>query len=188
MQFEWDPATAAANLKRHRVSFHEAATVLEDPLSTTFADEVHSEAEARFLTIGASTRGHVLVVAHTERNDTVRVISAVERRGASESSMNKANRHNDNDLRPEYDFASMKGGVRGKYVARLRKGSNLVLLDPEVAAAFPSDDAVNEALRGVLNTTRAVRGKGGLPNKALQPTSRAASSGRKPGRAGAARG
>src|SRR5438034_3766972 len=70
--------------------------------------------------------------------------------------MNKANRHNDNDLRPEYDFASMKGGVRGKYVARLRKGSNLVLLDPEVAAAFPSDDAVNEALRGVLNTTRAV--------------------------------
>jgi len=76
VQFEWDPAKAAANLKRHRVSFHEAATVLEDPLSTTFTDEVHSEAEARFLTIRASTRGHVLVVAHTERNDTVRVISA----------------------------------------------------------------------------------------------------------------
>ena len=50
--------------------------------------------------------------------------------------MNKANRHNDNDLRPEYDFASMKGGVRGKYVARLRKGSNLILLDPEVAAVL----------------------------------------------------
>jgi len=77
------------------------------------------------------------------------------------------------DLLPEYDFASMKGGVRGKYVERLRKGSNLVLLEPDVAAAFPSDDAVNEALRGMLNTTRAVRGKGGLPNKALQPTSRA---------------
>jgi hypothetical protein len=102
--------------------------------------------------------------------------------------MSKANRHNDNDLRPEYDFASMKGGVRGKYVARLRKGSNLVLLEPEVAAAFPSDDAVNEALRGVLNTTRAVRGKGGLPNKALQPTSRAASRAKKARRAGAARG
>src|SRR5512132_109567 len=83
--------------------------------------------------------------------------------------MSKANQHNDNDLRPEYDFASMKGGVRGKYIARLRKGSNLVLLEPEVAAAFPSTDAVNEALRGVLNTTRAVRGKGGLPNSALRP-------------------
>ncbi len=102
--------------------------------------------------------------------------------------MSKAHRPEDDDLRPEYDFATMKGGVRGKYVARLRKGSNLVLLEPEVAAAFPSADAVNEALRGVLNTTRAVRGKGGLPNKALQPTSRAARRGKVRKRAGAARG
>ena len=87
--------------------------------------------------------------------------------------MSKANDPDVDDLLPEYDFASMKGGVRGKYVERLRKGSNLVLLEPEVAAAFPSDDAVNEALRGMLKTTRAVRGKGGLPNKALQPTNRA---------------
>lgn len=74
------------------------------------------------------------------------------------------------DLLPEYDFASMKGGVRGKYAARLRKGSNIVVLEPEIAAAFPSDAAVNEALRGVLNTTKAVRRIGGLSNKALQPT------------------
>ena len=73
------------------------------------------------------------------------------------------------DLLPEYDFASMKGGVRGKYVVRLRRGSNIVLLEPEIAAAFPSDAAVNEALRGVLNTTKAVRRIGGLSNKALQP-------------------
>lgn len=85
--------------------------------------------------------------------------------------MSKAKRPDSDDLRPEYDFASMKGGVRGKYIARLRKGSNLVLLEPEVAVAFPSADAVNEALRGVLNTARAVRGKGGLPNSALQPAS-----------------
>lgn len=102
--------------------------------------------------------------------------------------MSKANRPDDDDLRAEYDFASMKGGVRGKYVARLRKGSNLVLLDPEVAAAFPSAEAVNEALRGVLNTTRAVRDKGGLPNKALQPTSRGGPRAKKARRAGAARG
>jgi hypothetical protein len=102
--------------------------------------------------------------------------------------MSKANRPDNDDLRPEYDFASMGGGVRGKYVARLRRGSNLVLLEPEIAAAFPSDDAVNEALRGVLNTTRAVRGKGGLPNRALQPTSRAKRREKKAKRAGAARG
>ena len=76
MQFEWDPEKAAANVKRRRISFNEAASVLEDPLSTTFPDEAHSEDEMRFLTIGASHRGRVLVVAHTERNDTIRIISA----------------------------------------------------------------------------------------------------------------
>lgn len=81
----------------------------------------------------------------------------------------------------------MKGGVRGKYAARLRKGSNLVLLEPEIHEAFPSDDAVNEALRGVLNTTRAVRGKGGLPNRALGPSHRKRRRSRQK-RAGAPRG
>jgi uncharacterized DUF497 family protein len=76
VQFEWDPEKAAANVKKHRVGFHEAATVLEDPLSTTFPDRAHSEGEVRFLTIGASTKRRVLVVAHTERGDIVRVISA----------------------------------------------------------------------------------------------------------------
>jgi hypothetical protein len=82
--------------------------------------------------------------------------------------------HIKDDLRPEYDFGSMKGGVRGKYYRRIREqGTNVVLLDPDVAEAFPSEASVNEALRGVLNTTRNVKRTGGLPNKALQPTSRA---------------
>lgn len=76
MQFEWDPEKAAANAKRRRVSFNESATVLEDPPSTTYPDEGHSEEEARFVTIGASRCGRVLVVAHTERNDAIRIISA----------------------------------------------------------------------------------------------------------------
>ncbi len=61
--------------------------------------------------------------------------------------MRKANRKSANDMLPEYDFASMKGGIRGKYAARYRAGTNLVLLDPEVAEAFPTDAAVNRALR-----------------------------------------
>jgi uncharacterized DUF497 family protein len=76
VEFEWDPEKAAANVKRRRISFTEAASVLEDPLSTTFPDEAHSEEEIRFLTIGASRRGRVLVVAHTERDDSIRIISA----------------------------------------------------------------------------------------------------------------
>ena len=58
------------------MSFHKAATVLEDPLSTTFPDEEHSTVERRFVTVGASSRGRLLVVAHTEWNDTIRIISA----------------------------------------------------------------------------------------------------------------
>ena len=76
MQFEWDPQKAAANVKRRRISFDEAASVLEDPLSTTYPDEAHSEEETRFLTVGASHRGRVLVVAHMDRNDTIRIITA----------------------------------------------------------------------------------------------------------------
>lgn len=81
--------------------------------------------------------------------------------------------HLEDDMRVEYDFASMPGGVRGKYVERLRRENNIVVLDPEVAAAFPTGEAVNAALRGMLNTARAVRTHGGLPNTTLQPPSRA---------------
>jgi hypothetical protein len=101
--------------------------------------------------------------------------------------MKKTNNNLNDELRPEYDFASMRGGVRGKYFKRFREGTNIVLVEPEVAEAFPTEDAVNEALRGVLNTTRAVRRTGGLPNKALQPTSRSARQ-RKAKRAKRARG
>lgn len=95
--------------------------------------------------------------------------------------MSEAKQTDSDDLEPEYDFASTKGGVRGKYVARLANAANLVLLDPDVARAFPSDDAVNEALRGVLNTTRAVRERGGLSNETLlQQTARRSKRVRKP--------
>jgi hypothetical protein len=65
--------------------------------------------------------------------------------------MKKDDRLNDDDdLRPEYDLTQLKGGVRGKYAERYRAGTNLALLAPEVRAAFPTDDAVNEALRTLM--------------------------------------
>jgi uncharacterized DUF497 family protein len=76
MIFTWDVRKAAANLKKHGVDFREAATVFADPLSTTFPDTDHSEKEQRFLTLGQSVRQRVLVIAHTEENDTIRIISA----------------------------------------------------------------------------------------------------------------
>jgi hypothetical protein len=56
----------------------------------------------------------------------------------------------EDELRAEYDFSKLEGGVRGKYVERYRSGTNLVLLDPDIARAFPNDEAVNEALRLLL--------------------------------------
>ena len=64
--------------------------------------------------------------------------------------MKKVESEEEDDLRPEYDFSQMKGGVRGKYAERYRGGTNLVLLDPDVAAAFPDAKAVNDALRLLL--------------------------------------
>jgi len=61
----------------------------------------------------------------------------------------------EDELRSEYDLRELlKGGIRGKYAERFRTGTNLVLLDPDVAEAFPSEQAVNEALRLVLQLTR----------------------------------
>lgn len=76
MEFAWDEAKAASNLKKHGVDFREAATVLDDPLSYTFPDTAHSTDEQRFITMGMSTLGRLLVVAHTETDETIRIISA----------------------------------------------------------------------------------------------------------------
>ena len=67
-----------------------------------------------------------------------------------ENLMKKIESEEEDDLRPEYDFSQMKGGVRGKYVERYREGTNLVLLDPDIAVAFPDAKAVNDALRSLL--------------------------------------
>jgi uncharacterized protein len=76
MEFEWDPRKDAANRRKHGIGFRDAATVFGDPLATTFPDTDHSISEHRFLTVGTSLSGRLLVVAHTESEDTIRLISA----------------------------------------------------------------------------------------------------------------
>jgi len=76
VEFEWDPYKAAANLKKHRVSFEEATAVFGDPHAITFDDPDHSFSERRFLTFGLSAEGRLLVVSHTGRRKRVRLINA----------------------------------------------------------------------------------------------------------------
>ncbi len=76
MRFEWDSIKATSNVKKHRVSFDEAVTVFYDPLAATFRDPDHSDDESRFVTVGYSARGRLLVVCHVEPGTATRLISA----------------------------------------------------------------------------------------------------------------
>ncbi|MGO9599330.1 MAG: BrnT family toxin [Isosphaeraceae bacterium] len=78
MDFEWDDAKAEANERKHGVAFSEAMTVFADPISITAFDPLHSDREDRFLTMGTSIDGVLLVVSHVERGEVIRIISARE--------------------------------------------------------------------------------------------------------------
>jgi len=78
IDFEWDPNKAAQNLRKHNVTFEEAATVFRDDLSITIPDPDHSMEEERFITVGLSSQNRLLMIAHVERGDCIRIISARE--------------------------------------------------------------------------------------------------------------
>jgi hypothetical protein len=76
MEFEWNPEKAVINLRKHNISFQEAATVFDDSLSVTFPDPDHSIGENRYVIIGMSRSEQLLVVSHTDRENRTRIISA----------------------------------------------------------------------------------------------------------------
>jgi hypothetical protein len=76
MHFEWNPGKAGKNLRKHGVTFEEASSVFYDSLAMTGADPDHSEGKERMITFGMSSSGRLLIVAHTERSDAIRIISA----------------------------------------------------------------------------------------------------------------
>ena len=75
MEFEWDPKKAEASKRKHKVSFHEGASVFGDPLAITFTDPDHSEDEERYITFGLSIQRRLLVVSHAGRGNKTRIIS-----------------------------------------------------------------------------------------------------------------
>lgn len=76
LKFEWDRRKAVSNIKKNRVLFEDAATAFGDPLSVTIHDPTHSDDEDRFILLGETQGKKLVVVAHTDRNDTIRIISA----------------------------------------------------------------------------------------------------------------
>jgi len=74
--FEWDPDKERKNIRKHEVGFDEASSIFDDPMFITVIDEEHSTDEERYITIGLSNKNRLLLVAHTEREDRIRIISA----------------------------------------------------------------------------------------------------------------
>ena len=115
MRFEWDPVKAAVNLLKHDVTFEEAESALGDVLAQTGRDPDHSLGEARYVTFGVSSHGRLLVVAHTERDGTIRIMSARQATRRSGGSMKKVEQQVGDELRPEYQRSDFGELVRGKY-------------------------------------------------------------------------
>jgi hypothetical protein len=124
-------------------------------MSITFSDPDHSKEEDRYITIGWSNRARLIMVSHTDRNKRIRIISARELTQSERKSNEEKTTEINDELRPEYDLKSLlKDGVHGKYTQTFRAWTNLILLKPDVAKAFPDEKAVNEALRLVMKLTK----------------------------------
>jgi|ERR671933_2594125 uncharacterized DUF497 family protein len=148
MNFEWDENKAARNLSKHRVSFEEAKTVFDDSLYVDFYDPDHSEDEERYLIVGESNRGRLLIVSYTERGDVIRLISAREVTRAEREAYEEVKSEMEDELRSEYDLKSLR--VRKLGSGRKSFGGTTVRLEPDVAEMFPNAEAVNEALRFLI--------------------------------------
>ena len=112
---------------------------------------LHSQDEDRFVTLGTHTEVSCWLLS-TPKEAIIFASSALARRaGANDGRMKKSSKKNDSDIQAEYDFSR---GVRGKYARRYAQGTNVVVLEPDVARAFPSADAVNSSLRALAQIIR----------------------------------
>lgn len=164
MKFEWDPVKAHANDRKHGITFDEASTVFGDVLSVSGRGLEHSGGENRFVTFVYRVKG----VFWLSPTPTVLVLSASsapalqpERRNEF---MKKANIEVD-EMRAEYTRADLGPLVRGKYAARYAKATNIVVIDPALTKAFPNNEAVNDALRGLLAVATAATGMTSRPSR-----------------------
>jgi hypothetical protein len=148
--YEWDAVKAKANFPKHGVSFEEAATVFRDPLALTFADPDHSRGEGR--------SARQLIVSYRTAGGRTESESSAHGRQPREnaSNMKKTSaKKSRNDMRPEYDLSQLRGRIRGKYYGAAMAGTNLVLIEPELANVFPDTESVNRALRFLVQAAGA---------------------------------
>jgi ribonuclease toxin BrnT of type II toxin-antitoxin system len=153
MQFEWNAVKAKTNLRKHGVSFEEASIVFYDELSATAEDPDHSVGERRFITIGVRHDG--CLPSPTPIETTWSASLAHDRQcPRKDEFMKKAK---PGEMRAAYQRSDFSKVERGKYAKRVKASSNIVVLEPEIAAAFPSSAAVNEALQSLVEVAQRIR-------------------------------
>ena len=151
--FEWDSRKARSNLVKHGVGFEEASTIFGDPLSLTISDPDHSLREARYITVGSQWVKRLLGNCSLLfiLNEAIIFVLSAQGRPAEESAsfMKKSsNKSAQKQMREEYDFSR---GERGKYARRYAQGTNVIVLEPDVAKVFSSSKAVNASLRKIIH-------------------------------------
>ena len=170
--FEWNKTKAAANRRKHGVTFEEAATVFADPLARIFDDPDHSGDEKREIIIGHSTQLRLLVVGFRERKGKIRLINARGTTKRERKTMRKTSRSRraTTDLRPEYQF-DYRQGRPNRLASRMRGEVVAVVLEPDVAQVFDTSASVNRALRSVISgmPTRARPSTARKPRRNVQP-------------------
>jgi uncharacterized DUF497 family protein len=148
LTFEWDSRKARSNFSKHGISFEEASTIFGDSFSLTVPDPDHSITERRYITVGRAFSGNLLVVVHTDRAIISASSAPDAQAGESADFMNKKSSKSErNGIRDEYDFSQ---GRRGKYARRYAEGTNVVVLEPDVAKVFPTSKKVNASLRKLI--------------------------------------
>ena len=151
--FEWDPKKARLNFKIHGITFDEASTVFRDPLSDTIKDPLHSGRRGTlrpdWTIYSGATPGYRPIGKRRSNSYCQRQVSDKQGEGLSMKRIKS-----DPDMLEEYDFT---GGVRGKYAKRYAEGTNVVVIDPDVAKYFPDHESVNEALRSLTKIIKRQR-------------------------------
>ncbi len=149
------PKQSGENRRKHGVSFHEVA-VLGNPLALAYQDPDHSAQEQRFITVATSSAGRLLIAAHADRGASIRIISArkTTRRERADYEQKNEKRKPRDELRKAYVLPKLRDGIREKYAADYKAGTNLVHFSPDVAEHLPNDRSVNSALRKLIRVAK----------------------------------
>ena len=151
MEFEWHSKKATSNRAKHKVSFHEASTVFGDHWHLRFPIQIIHVMRTDISQLANQSKDDYwwfLTRIADNESELLVPVNWHAKKGRYTKMTDKTDL--DDELRPEYDETLLKNGIRGKYAKQYAAGTNIVRLDPDIAAAFPSEEAVNEALRFVL--------------------------------------